>query len=115
MFYFKIEDLQPTQMLTGVERRAVWLDRVMLTFFVFEPGATIPEHAHDNDQITVVIKGSMEFTLADETRTLRAGDGVRIPPNVMHRAAVLDEETEVYDAWAPPREDYKSEASAVQR
>jgi quercetin dioxygenase-like cupin family protein len=115
MSYFKIEDLPPTQMLPGVKRRAVWLDRVMLTFFVFEPGSIVPEHAHDNEQFTVVVKGAMEFTLANETRTLRAGDGVRIPPNVMHRAVVLDEETEAYDAWAPPREDYRDEAFADHR
>jgi quercetin dioxygenase-like cupin family protein len=79
----------------------------MLTFFTFEPEAIVPEHAHPNEQITLVTKGAMEFTLGEETRLLRAGDGVCIPPNAPHRAVVLDEPTEAIDAWNPPRDDYK--------
>jgi len=108
MSFFRIEDLAARPMLPGVTRRAVWLDGVMLTFFTFEPGAVIPEHTHENEQITVVTRGVMEFTLGEETRTLRPGNGVCIPPNVAHRAIVLDEETEAYDAWNPPRGDYKA-------
>jgi quercetin dioxygenase-like cupin family protein len=50
----------------------------------------------------------MEFTLGDETRVLRVGDGVCIPPDVPHKAVVLDEPTEAYDAWNPPRDDYRA-------
>jgi len=108
MDFFKIDELPKVKMLPGIDRRAVWQEGVMLTFFSFEPDSIVPEHAHPNEQITVVTKGAMEFTLGDETRVLRAGDGVCIPPDVPHKAVVLDEPTEAYDAWNPPREDYKS-------
>ena len=107
MSYFQVQDLPQTTMLPGIQRRAIWLDQVMLTFFTFEPRSVVPEHAHDNEQITVVTRGAMEFTLAGQKRILRAGDGACIPPNVKHSALILDEETEAYDAWSPPREDYK--------
>jgi len=107
MSFFHIPELPTTDMLPGIQRRAVWLDRVMITFFVFEPHALVPEHAHENEQITVVTGGAMEFTMGDETHILRAGDGACIPPNVSHSALILDELTEAYDAWGPPREDYK--------
>jgi len=108
MTYFRIADLQPVDMLPGITRKAVWLSGVMLTFFTFEPGAVVPEHAHENEQITIVTRGAMELTLNGETRLLRAGDGVCIPPNATHKAVILDEETEAYDAWNPVREDYKA-------
>lgn len=108
MTFFTQSDLSQVEMLPGITRRAVWLDGVMLTFFAFEPGAVVPEHAHENEQITLVTKGAMAFTLDGETRTLRAGDGACIPPNVVHKAVVLDEATEAIDAWNPPREDYKA-------
>lgn len=107
MHFFKTAELPGTQTLPGIERRAVWLDGVMLTFFTFEPNVIVDEHAHPNEQITLVTKGAMEFTLAGETRRLRAGDGVCIPPDTPHRAVVLDEPTEAIDVWTPPREDYK--------
>jgi len=107
MSFFRIPELPETDMLPGIERRAVWLDQVMITFFTFQSNAIVPEHAHENEQITVVTSGAMEFTMGDETRTLRAGDGVCISPNVKHSARILDELTEAYDAWGPPRDDYK--------
>jgi len=107
MHFFNIPELPATDMLPGIERRAVWLDQVMLTFFVFQPRAIVPEHAHENEQITVVTRGALQLTMGNETKILRAGDGVCIPPNITHNALVLDEITEAYDAWGPPREDYK--------
>ena len=108
MHFYRAEDLPKTEMLPGVARRAVWLDGVMLTFFTFAPKAVVPEHAHSHEQITLVTRGAMAFTLDGETKVLRAGDGVCIPPNVAHKAVILDAETEAIDAWNPPRDDYKT-------
>ena len=107
MSFFRILDLPGTKMLPGIERRAVWLDQVMITFFIFQPQAIVPEHAHENEQITVVTRGALELSVGGKTHILRAGDGVCIPANIAHSALVLDELTEAYDAWSPPRDDYK--------
>lgn len=107
MEFFRVADLPSVDMLPGVTRRAVWLDRVMVTFFEFEPNTTIPIHDHPHEQITYVIEGEVEFTLGEQTQMLRAGEGVCIPPGVPHGARILDQPTRVLDAWHPPREDYK--------
>jgi quercetin dioxygenase-like cupin family protein len=107
MPFYKLDDLLPTEMLPGVQRRAVYLDNVMITFFDFEPESIVAVHSHPHEQITYVVRGSMAFTLGEETRTLRAGEGVTIPPDVPHGAVVLDEPTFVLDAWHPVREDYR--------
>jgi quercetin dioxygenase-like cupin family protein len=108
MPYFRVEDLVPTEQLPGIERRAVWLQGVMLTFYSFAPGAVVPEHAHPNEQITLVTKGAMAFTVGSETRILHAGEGASIPPGVRHSVRVLDEPSTAIDGWSPPREDYKT-------
>ena len=108
MTYFSTSNLAATEMLPGIGRRAVWLSGVMLTFFTFEPRSVVPEHAHPNEQITLVTRGAMRFTLAGEVRVLRQGDGACIPANVPHSVVVLDEPTEAIDAWNPPRDDYKA-------
>ncbi len=107
MAYFSTQELPSSEMLPGIERRAVWLSGVMLTFFTFKPQSVVPEHRHPNEQITWVTRGAMRFTLNGETRILRPGDGACIPPGAPHSAVVLDEATEAIDAWNPPREDYK--------
>ncbi len=108
MDFFRVRELPESEMMPGVRRRAVWTDGAMLTFFSFAPGSVVPEHEHPHEQITVVTKGALEFTLHGVTRTLRPGDGVRIQPNVRHSARTLAEATEAFDAWNPPREDYKT-------
>lgn len=107
MNFFTVSDLPATEMLPGITRRAVYLDNVMLTFFDFEPGAVVPEHAHPHEQITYVLEGAMDFTLGSETCILRAGYGVCIPPNMPHSARILESPTRALDAWHPVREDYK--------
>jgi quercetin dioxygenase-like cupin family protein len=107
MSYFRTDDLQATEMLPGVTRRAVYLDDVMLTFFDFEPGAIIPEHHHPNQQITWVVSGAMQFDLNGEKRVLQAGDGVLIEPNMRHSAVILNAPCRAIDAWHPVRDDYR--------
>jgi quercetin dioxygenase-like cupin family protein len=108
MHFFTVDGLPVAEMLPGIARRAVWLDGVMLTFFAFAPHSIVPEHEHPHEQITLVTKGAMEFTLDGETRLLQAGEGVCIPPNKTHSAIILDDPTEAIDAWNPPRNDYKT-------
>jgi len=105
--FFAIPQLKETEMLPGVRRRAVSLNKVMITFFEFEPHAIVPEHDHPHEQISVVIEGAMEFQLGEEKRVLKAGEGAVIPSGVKHGARILDQPTTVYDSWSPPREDYR--------
>jgi quercetin dioxygenase-like cupin family protein len=107
MEFFRVERLPETEMLPGILRRAVWMENVMLTFFTFDPQSIVPEHEHPHEQITLVTKGAMEFSLGNQEKILRSGDGVCIPPNVRHGARILDDPTEACDAWSPPRDDYK--------
>ena len=107
MPFFKLDELTPTQAMEGVSRRAVYLDKVMLTFFDFTPHSIVPMHKHPHEQITFIIEGEMEFTLGNETRVLGKGEGVAIPPNEEHGGKVLHLPTKAIDGWHPPREDYR--------
>ena len=42
----------------------------------------VPEHSHHNEQISMMEQGSAKFVLGGEERVMKAGDVVRIPPNV---------------------------------
>jgi quercetin dioxygenase-like cupin family protein len=104
--FYGLADIAPAHPAAGIERRAVYLKDVMLTFFEFEDGAAVPRHNHPHEQITYVIRGSLEFTLDGETRLLHAGEGASVPAGVAHNA-VARGKTAVLDGWSPIREDYK--------
>jgi len=107
MTFFAINDLEATEMVAGLDRRAVYLEKLMLTFVDFEPGVNLPQHNHPHEQITLVLEGTLEFTLDGETKILNAGQGVTVASNVPHSARSLAGPVRVLDASHPLREDYK--------
>ena len=54
-------------------------------------------------QIAIVLSGELTLTVGDETKAMRAGDCVVIPPNVRHGGAAGPEGCEVVDVFSPPR------------
>ena len=107
MTFFTINELPQKEMAPGLNLRSVFLDKLMLTFVDFEPGVGLPMHSHPHEQITLVIEGTLAFTLDEETRILNAGQGVTVAANVPHSARSLAGPARVVDAWHPLREDYK--------
>jgi quercetin dioxygenase-like cupin family protein len=68
-------------------------------------GAVVPPHKHVSEQITMVISGALSFTIGGKDITVRAGDVLVIPPNVVHSALAL-EDTDDIDSFSPLREDW---------
>jgi quercetin dioxygenase-like cupin family protein len=68
-------------------------------------GAVVPPHKHVSEQITMVISGAIKFTIGGDDITVRAGDVLVIPPDVVHSALAL-EDTDDIDSFSPLREDW---------
>jgi quercetin dioxygenase-like cupin family protein len=102
-----VDEVTPVEMLPGVYRRTLsYGDKAMIVHFTIEQGAAVPVHSHPHDQLSFVVEGELEFTLAGEKFTLRAGDSLLSPGNVEHGAKAI-RRTVITDTFAPPREDYK--------
>ena len=54
----------------------------------------------------MLIRGTLQLTIGDETRLCQAGAMFLIPPNVMHRALAVGGPCVVMDVFSPVREDY---------
>ncbi len=107
MPFYSLNKLPEREILKGVKLRSVYLSNTMLTFFELEPFAVIPRHKHENEQITYVLEGELEFVLGSEKRIVRQGDIIAIPSNVEHEAKALDKGAKAIDCWYPIRDDYK--------
>ena len=104
--FFKISELKTKEIKKGITLRAVANRNTMITFFEFASNSIVPEHKHPHEQITVVTEGSLKMTIGGETKTLKAGEGVVIPPDVAHKAISSEQITKAFDTWYPLREDY---------
>jgi quercetin dioxygenase-like cupin family protein len=59
-----------------------------LVRYVYQPGSVFPVHQHLEEQITVVLSGTIDFTVAGQPVTLSAGEVAILPPNIPHGATV---------------------------
>jgi quercetin dioxygenase-like cupin family protein len=78
--------------------------QLMVTHLFFEEGAIGTRHSHPHEQMTVVLKGTIEFTLGEERKLLNAGDVVAIPGDAIHGVVALTS-AEVLDVFTPLRTD----------
>lgn len=92
--------------LAGFTFKEAHLDNVMITWVEMRPGSVLPEHKHPNEQISLVVEGTLELTVGGVTRVMKKGDVAVVPPGVPHSGRVHDEFTIAVDAWNPIRDDY---------
>jgi len=67
----------------------------------------VPEHSHENEQLGIMISGSVEFRVGDESRQLGPGDTWSIPANTPHEVHTGPEGAIMIDVFSPVREDWK--------
>jgi quercetin dioxygenase-like cupin family protein len=78
---------------------------IMLVRYVYEPGLNFPEHSHPQEQVTIVEKGTLEFSIDGEKVRLTADDICSIPANVPHSTSVGKERAVAISIFTPVRED----------
>jgi quercetin dioxygenase-like cupin family protein len=99
-------DLEPQQLFAGFLARAVHGERITMAVVEIDPGADLPEHRHENEQLGLVIRGTLTFRLGDEERELGPGGIWRIPSGVPHSATGGGDGAVVLDVFGPTRDDW---------
>ena len=90
----------------GIERQMIVGERLMMCRLTLGPRVDTPVHSHPHEQMTIVERGRVRFTIGGQERIAVAGDILHFPPNVRHGATMLDEETVLIDIFTPIREDF---------
>jgi len=89
-----------------IDRQFVYGERTMLARLTLRRGAVVPEHSHENEQITYVLEGALRFTLGDgRVIVVGAGEILVIPSNLAHKAEALEDTIDL-DVFTPPRADW---------
>lgn len=97
----------PSQRINeGVDRQMVAGERLMICRLTLQPHVDTPVHSHPHEQMTIVERGRVRFTIDGSPRVVDAGDVLHFPPNVAHGATMLDEEVVLIDIFTPLREDF---------
>jgi quercetin dioxygenase-like cupin family protein len=90
----------------GVSRKFLgWDNQLMMVKVRFEQGAVGSPHQHFHSQTAYCAKGSFEFTIGNEKQVISYGDGVYVPPNMVHGVLCLEEGV-LIDVFSPVRDDF---------
>ena len=88
-------------------RKRVIGQQAMISRVFLKKGCDIPTHAHENEQIAIVISGKARFGLGAEGSAARselivgADEVLHLPSNVPHSRYAM-EDTLIIDVFSPP-------------
>lgn len=94
---------QPTGMAGIAASQPAEGRRLSATWYTLDPGVRVPAHAHANEELGYILRGSLELTVVDERAVLGAGEVFLVPGGALHSAHALDEGCELMECYAPPR------------
>ncbi|MDH5315102.1 MAG: cupin domain-containing protein [Gemmatimonadota bacterium] len=115
--WYRWDDMPKERVTDMLDRRFITGDRMMLAHVYLKKGCLVPMHRHDNEQLTYILEGALEFTIGDDrsrTVVVRAGEVLHLPSNVPHEAVALEDTLDV-DVFSPPRQDWIDKSDAYLR
>jgi quercetin dioxygenase-like cupin family protein len=101
-------DIAPQQLFDGFLARTVHGDRLTFAIVEIDPDSPLPEHEHENEQLGMILRGSMTFRIGGEEQELGPGDTWSIPSRTPHSATAGPDGAIALDVFAPTRDDWKA-------
>ena len=103
-----LDDIGPIDIWEGVIARSIDGEHCSIGVVELAPNSHVPEHSHHNEQLGLVVSGSLTFRVDQEERELGPGGTWRIPSNTPHEVHVGPDGAVVIDVFSPPREDWQA-------
>ena len=101
-----IDEVRFQKLWQGISGRIVEGERLTVAVVELEPNGTVPSHEHEHEQMGLVIRGQVTFTVGDETRTFGPGGTWRVPSMTPHGALTGPDGATVVDVFNPIRDDW---------
>jgi quercetin dioxygenase-like cupin family protein len=114
---YRWKDLPKEQLKPDLGRRLISTERLMLAHVYLEKGCVVPQHSHENEQLTYILEGVLRFFLREdesEVVDVAAGEVLHIPSHLPHKAEALETTLDV-DIFCPPRQDWLDGSDAYLR
>lgn len=103
--FHEVRELVPQQIWDGVVARSVHGAEATFSVMTLDPGS-VPAHSHVNEQIGMLLNGTVTFTIGDEVKEIRPGALWVIPAHVPHSVDVGPDGASILEIFAPPRADW---------
>lgn len=105
MEHYTWADLDKEVLNERIWRKVISGDKAMVAQVFIAKGGVVPEHRHESEQLTYILEGALEFEIDSRKIVVAAGQVLRIPSNVPHRAVALEDTLDL-DIFSPIRIDW---------
>jgi quercetin dioxygenase-like cupin family protein len=102
-----LADMKPLPIWQGILARVCEGQEMTFAVAELDANAVAARHQHPNEQVGLVIEGTIDFEIGGERRLLNAGDTYVIPGNVPHEAIAGPKGCVLIDVFAPIRADWQ--------
>ena len=106
-----IKDIPLVPLTAESSTRFLASDGALVSFIENPPGCVFPIHAHESEQILIILEGEEEHVCGDETFHMKAGDVCVHPSNVPHGGETKTGFKGI-DIFCPPRPDHVDKLKA---
>lgn len=106
-------EVPPFSPAPGIQVQPVIGESLMTCWIAMEPGAVVVEHSHPNEQLGVVVEGSVTISAAGETREMVVGDAYVVPSALLHSGVAGANGVLLVETFVPIREEYARAWRAV--
>ena len=103
--HYRFSELHEEWLNDKLSRKLVVGENEMLGYVFLKKGCVVPMHQHVSEQISVILKGALAFTINRAETIVREGEVLVIPPNVAHAALALEDTVDL-DCFSPLRDDW---------
>jgi quercetin dioxygenase-like cupin family protein len=99
------KDVELEQLNPLLDRQMVSGGKIMLARVLLKKGCIVPEHSHENEQVTYILEGALKFSIDGKEIVVREGEVLCIPSNMPHKAEAVEDTVDL-DVFYPPRQDW---------
>jgi unsaturated pyranuronate lyase len=112
--YTRWNDVELEHLNPQLDRQMITGEKLMIARVLLKKGVIVPEHSHENEQLTYILEGALKFWIDGREIVVHAGEVLCIPPHMPHKAQAMEDTVDL-DVFYPPRQDWLSKNDAYLR
>ncbi len=109
---FDYYDVQFTELVPGANSRIINSRGAQASFLRMDPGSVFGHHNHPEEQLMIVLRGSIDEIIMDGVSRMEEGDVLLLPAGMVHGGTNGPLGCDVLDVFYPPRPDYNENMEA---
>jgi quercetin dioxygenase-like cupin family protein len=99
------QEVEKEQLNPLYERQVIHGETMTVVRAHLKKGCVVAEHSHPNEQVSMIERGALKFTLGGNDHVVKTGEVMRIAPNLVHSAQAV-EDCVMVEIFSPRRQDW---------